>query len=62
MFRRIIAIEKNATFTSNAAEVDVANKKFPADPLMEDRIESEDAVWCYLRKLLFPWVRLNTAE
>ena len=59
--RRLIGIEKNATFTTNPANVNAPAKIFEADDDLEERIESGDAVWCYFRLYLFPWQKRNTA-
>lgn len=57
MSRRIIGIEKDAQFTTKSENVDPAKKIFEADPDLEDKIESGDAVWCYNRLYFFPWRR-----
>ena len=61
MYRRIIGIEKDATFTVDQEKMDADLKSFEAVPDLEERIASGDAVWCYLRKYFFPWYRKNDA-
>ena len=58
--RRWIGIEKDATFTVDTSLVDGSKKVFLADPLLEDKLDSGDAVLCYFRKCLFPWLAANT--
>ncbi len=55
--RRLIGIEKRATFTSKEEDVDPANMVFLADPELEGKLDSPDAVFCYLRNYLFPFIR-----
>ena len=33
-----------------------------ADPTLEDRVDTGDAVWCYFRLFLFPWQQVNNEE
>ena len=53
MRRRIIGIDKDATYMTNPAAVAAASKVFLADDTLEEIIDSGDAVWCDLRQYLF---------
>lgn len=57
MNRRFKGIEKTASFTMDPEKVDVSKKIFLADPKLEDKLESGDAVWCYFRRHFWPWKR-----
>ena len=59
--RRIIGIEKSCTFVDGQEE-DAASKVFKSDPNLEDMPDSGDAVWCYLRLYLFPWLLKHDAQ
>ena len=58
--RRLVGVEKTATFTCSAEKVDAKAKVFQADDELEDKLESGDAVWCYMRMYLMPWMQKNT--
>ena len=45
MRRRIIGIDKDATYMTNPAAVAAASKVFLADDTLEEIIDSGDAVW-----------------
>ena len=53
---------KNATFTDDHERVDVRNRVFLADPMMEEKIVSGDAIILYLQRVLLPWQRMNSVE
>ena len=60
--RRLLAVGKQATFTSDVSKVDCGNLVFEADGRVEERLDSGDAVWCYLRHILLPWQRQHSEE
>jgi hypothetical protein len=55
--RRLIGIEKRAVFTSREEEVDPTKLVFLADPDLETKLDAADAVYCYLRSYLFPFIK-----
>ena len=60
MRTRFKGIEKVTQITNNPEEVDVKNNIFLADPNIEDKMDSGDAVWCYFRRHFWPWRRKHT--
>ena len=58
--RRLIGVKKEATYTTDENAVDAPSKIFQADDDLETKLDSGDAVWCYYRLYLNPWLKKNT--
>ena len=54
--RRFTGVKNASIYITDLEMVDAGKKVFEADDDLEDKLEAGDAVWCYLRLYLFPWI------